>query len=859
MKESNDSESIIRLNKNLIVGASNKKLPPVFTRSVSQEAEVRQVSLESTDLNSNTPSLPPQSFNDLVRNNYGQSKLVASQENSDKSILSSASGVIQVTQESNSSNSSTTTRNLYSAKDDAVPNGNIASSVASLTIDSGVVDANNNSVSGTSTATSTTTVTTDKITTENVQEPKTPSITILQSNSSIDPTTSTNKVNHKFHRNEFIQNLQLQQKQLQQQQQHQHQQQQLMGQHNNNQFFGMSHHMFGQELRIPPPPLLSLFDQLDMKSQNIDHDSSSFKQMNQDILLKDLQLQQRYQEIQHKEDELRNLKCEYVQFYEAIERAKMEILKTLSAKQNYSSDYMFGMNRMNNNMNHGFAPQQQLPISNGIPTMNVMETSNSNNKATNPFSQLTSESKNKPNRTTITETEGSQPSSGLDALAMACVVFADTKSNDNSNNDSNNNIQKEMQHGLHQSKKAKLDHQEFSPFNSHSLINHSMNGLNAVNDINKVNVPYRINKPKTKKSSSLQQNKKQNNSKQSELTPSRIKSNNNLQRPRHELEELLLQQKLQLQQQQQQQLQNQQPNQSNNTNPTNEITNTSDPQNNQLSNNVPYTNTINQSTCTSPLLVEKVAPFQQSLVDDFPTNFFTNGGVSKWSLSVTINDVLCGRGGLTNNHPGNVFFRSLVRDRQEKYLFASKRDKALVAHGIVDVIRQLDPPGRFLKKMKDDGKYGKNGSSGGDNNDDDNEMGGEGGYWVEIGNKKAREKTSQALREKAPELMEMLQKDFESHKHQNALMNSYNGVANGIGGIGGSTMNKTLTGMNGGNNVMVGNSGSNNGGHVVNGLNMTMQLPKQPMSLSQQHNLTPQISEETISKVQNQDNTHVNV
>merc|ERR1739846_42605 len=80
----------------------------------------------------------------------------------------------------------------------------------------------------------------------------------------------------------------------------------------------------------------------------------------------------------------------------------------------------------------------------------------------------------------------------------------------------------------------------------------------------------------------------------------------------------------------------------------------------------------------------------------------------------------------------------LVRNRQEAYLFASKRDKALVAHGIVEVIRKLKPPGRFLKKDKKD-------------------------IWVEIGNKKAREKTSQALREKAPELMEMLQKDMESY------------------------------------------------------------------------------------------------
>jgi hypothetical protein len=96
------------------------------------------------------------------------------------------------------------------------------------------------------------------------------------------------------------------------------------------------------------------------------------------------------------------------------------------------------------------------------------------------------------------------------------------------------------------------------------------------------------------------------------------------------------------------------------------------------------------------------------------------------------NDVLCGRGGLTNNHPGNVFFRKLVRIKQESYLMASKREKTGVAREIVDLIRSLDPPGRFLKK-------------------DPNNA------WVEIGDRKAREKTSQALREGAPELREELQ------------------------------------------------------------------------------------------------------
>mmetsp|Transcript_834 Transcript_834/g.1182 ORF Transcript_834/g.1182 Transcript_834/m.1182 type:complete len:589 (-) Transcript_834:160-1926(-) len=115
-----------------------------------------------------------------------------------------------------------------------------------------------------------------------------------------------------------------------------------------------------------------------------------------------------------------------------------------------------------------------------------------------------------------------------------------------------------------------------------------------------------------------------------------------------------------------------------------------------------------------------------------------NGGF-QFSLS----DVLCGRGGLTNHHPGNVLFRKLVRSKQEEYLRATKRDKAGVAREIVDTIRHLDPPGRFLKK------------------DPSNP-----GQWVEIGNRKAREKTSQALREGAPELRNELSEAAAANMQQ---------------------------------------------------------------------------------------------
>jgi len=123
---------------------------------------------------------------------------------------------------------------------------------------------------------------------------------------------------------------------------------------------------------------------------------------------------------------------------------------------------------------------------------------------------------------------------------------------------------------------------------------------------------------------------------------------------------------------------------------------------------------------------------------------------------ISINDVLCGRGGMTNHHAGNIFFRKLVRHHQESYLLATKKDKAGVAKGIVEAIRGLKPPGRFLKKTRDIGPNG---------------------VWVEIGDRKAREKTSQALRERAPELREELgcqgKQQQQHHKVDDFIQHSF--------------------------------------------------------------------------------------
>ena len=89
-------------------------------------------------------------------------------------------------------------------------------------------------------------------------------------------------------------------------------------------------------------------------------------------------------------------------------------------------------------------------------------------------------------------------------------------------------------------------------------------------------------------------------------------------------------------------------------------------------------------------------------------------------------DVLYGRGGGTNHHPGNKRYRKMVEDRKIDYVNSKRLDKPLVALGIIQEWREQDPPGRFLKL---DEKTG---------------------LWNDVGDKKAREKTSQALREKAP-------------------------------------------------------------------------------------------------------------
>lgn len=107
-------------------------------------------------------------------------------------------------------------------------------------------------------------------------------------------------------------------------------------------------------------------------------------------------------------------------------------------------------------------------------------------------------------------------------------------------------------------------------------------------------------------------------------------------------------------------------------------------------------------------------------------------------------DVLCGRGGGTNHHVGNAHWRKLVNTNKRLYLSLPKKQKALVAKSIVHAVRAQNPPGRFLAR------------------DPSNSL------WSDIGDQKATEKTSQALREGAPDIRTEMAK--EGHMKKGNIM-----------------------------------------------------------------------------------------
>ena len=80
----------------------------------------------------------------------------------------------------------------------------------------------------------------------------------------------------------------------------------------------------------------------------------------------------------------------------------------------------------------------------------------------------------------------------------------------------------------------------------------------------------------------------------------------------------------------------------------------------------------------------------------------------------------CGRGGKINFHLGNIIFRRLVDENKEVYHQIPKKHRNLVSQSIVQTMHNYGS--RFLEKKGD--------------------------YWELVSDRKAVQKTSQALREK---------------------------------------------------------------------------------------------------------------
>ena len=93
-------------------------------------------------------------------------------------------------------------------------------------------------------------------------------------------------------------------------------------------------------------------------------------------------------------------------------------------------------------------------------------------------------------------------------------------------------------------------------------------------------------------------------------------------------------------------------------------------------------------------------------------------------------DVLGGRGGASLRHPGNQIYRRLVNLNKALYITCLKSEKLKISKSIVAAMREQK--GRFLERN------------------------GESGTWFEIGDRKAIEKTSQALREGQPKLRQQI-------------------------------------------------------------------------------------------------------
>lgn len=123
-------------------------------------------------------------------------------------------------------------------------------------------------------------------------------------------------------------------------------------------------------------------------------------------------------------------------------------------------------------------------------------------------------------------------------------------------------------------------------------------------------------------------------------------------------------------------------------------------------------------------------------------------------VEFTQKDVLFGRGGRSNHHPGNKTYRDIVTNQQKHYRGCDKNEKTKVAQAIVDHI-QNEVGGRFLELDRDEKR------------------------WFLVPNVVARRKVGQALRENNTEEARAAKRA----KYQGKLNNKKNNLDVGENGI----------------------------------------------------------------------------
>mmetsp|Transcript_1240 Transcript_1240/g.2684 ORF Transcript_1240/g.2684 Transcript_1240/m.2684 type:complete len:280 (+) Transcript_1240:331-1170(+) len=117
----------------------------------------------------------------------------------------------------------------------------------------------------------------------------------------------------------------------------------------------------------------------------------------------------------------------------------------------------------------------------------------------------------------------------------------------------------------------------------------------------------------------------------------------------------------------------------------------------------------------------------------------TNNDVTESPTQV---DVLLGRGVATTRHPGNKRFRSIVSEHITVYATSTKKQKMTISRSIVEKIKA---DGRFLEKEAGTG------------------------LWHEVDDRRALEKTAQALRDGAAPIRKRLLEDVTDPSFLDAL------------------------------------------------------------------------------------------